>query len=146
MILLLLPILGTSAHAQKSGLRLVGSPAIQLNVVPSGLSSSTAQDKDSSTRLLWGKRKRRSKVTVSTFSPGQKFDLEIRAMRIKNGKAAPRIRLVDGMMDTDLIVNINKQKSGSARIQYVAKVSLEQGNTETEFADIHTVTFTITDQ
>ncbi len=146
LIMMILPFTGKNAQAQQSGLHLVGSPAIQLNVVPQGLASDVAEDRNNSTRLMWGKRKRRSKVTVSTFSPGQKFDLEIEARRTKNGKSTGSIKLVDGMMDTDLIVNINKKKSGSARIRYVAKAGIEQGNTETEFADVHTVTFTITDQ
>lgn len=139
---------GGEARAQswKSSLHIVGSPAIQLDARPQGFDSSVAQDEDDSTLLIWGRRKQKSKVTVSTFSPGQRFELTIEAASTRNGKSTGSIKLVDGMMDTDLIVNIQKKKAGLARLRYVANVTLEQGNTETEFADVHTVTYTITDQ
>lgn len=134
------------AQAQNASLILVGSPAVQLNALVSGFDSAVATDENDSTLLVWSKTKNKSKVTVSTFSPGQKFDLFVEATKTRSGKSTGRIKLVDGMMDTDLVVNIKKKKAGYAHIRYVTQVRIEQGNTESDFADVHTVTFTITTQ
>jgi len=111
-----------------------------------GATTQTAESTDDSTTLFWGRPGTRSKVTVSTFSPGQRFDLFVEAEGVRNGKSNGAVQLVDGMMDTDLIVNIKSRKWGSARLRYTASASVEQGSTSTDFSDVHTVTYTITDQ
>ena len=93
-------------------MQLVGSPNVQLTVQASGFSSDSAEDSDDSTALMWSQGSSRSKITVSTFSPSQKFDLFVEAEGVDNAQSAGRIQLVDGMSDTNLIVNVKKNKSG----------------------------------
>ncbi len=144
-LLLVLPA-PSGAQAQRSGLYLSGAPAIRLSARIGGIATSIARDSDDTTTLIWSGRKQSSKVTVSTFSPGQKFDLYVEATHSKNGKSVGRVKLVDGMMETNLIVSIKRKKMGSASLRYSVAASLEQGNTDTDLTDVHTVTYTITDQ
>ncbi len=132
--------------AQKTKLSLVGAPNIHLDARVSGVFESVAMDDDNSTELKWQGAKRHSKVTVSTFSPGQRFDLIIEATNTKNGVSSGQIQLRDGMMPTDLIVNLRRRKKGHSRIRYLVQASIEQGHTDLDVSDIHHISFTMTDQ
>jgi len=133
-------------NAQKTKLSLVGAPNVRLDARLSGTGDVAAVDEDDSTQLTWKGAKRRSKVTVSTFSPGQRFDLFVEATEARNGVASGQIQLRDGMMPTDLIVNISRKKKGTSRIRYLAQASIEQGHTSMDVSDIHHISFTMTDQ
>lgn len=130
---------------ESRSIQLVGSPNLQLTLSASGLGDDNAEDTDDSTVLMWSEGESRSKITVSTFSPGQQFDLYVEADDVDNGRGAGRVKLVDGMRDTDLVVGMNKNKSGSARIVYSARASVSDGNSQSGFSDVHTVTYTVTD-
>ena len=154
-ITLLLLLLPSGVHAQGNArgatdgdartMQLIGAPNVQLSIEPTALGSEMTEDSDDSTTLMWSRGQSRSKITVSTFSPGQQFDLYVEAVSVDNGQASGRIKLVDGMADTDLVVRLNKNKSGSARIVYTASASVSDGNSQTGFSDVHTVTYTVTD-
>lgn len=152
-ISLLALFLGTlvapQATAQWSGsknrsLYLWGSPAVQLEVDPSAMGDD-AEDSDQSTFLIWGRGNSHSKITVSTFSPGQQFDLFVEATDVNGAKSTGRIELRDGMQDTTMLTKVNKNKIGSARIVYTASASIENGSSEYGLSDVHTVTYTVTD-
>lgn len=134
-----------SGSAVSRSMQLVGSPSLQLSVSASGFGDEVAEDTDDSTVLIWSEGESRSKITVSTFSPGQQFDLYVEADDVDNGRSTGRIKLVDGMRDTDLVVGMNMNKSGSARIVYRARASVSDGNSQSGFSDVHTVTYTVTD-
>ncbi|NQV71836.1 hypothetical protein HQ496_01840 [bacterium] len=142
---LLLSPAGT-AHAQNNGLTIFGAPSIRLTPVFHSLSESVATAEDESSIISWGRTSSKSKVTVTTFSPGQRFALFVEAKNATNGKSKGRIGLVDGMKATDFIVNIANKRPGSATLFYLAEVRIEEGSTETEPTDIHSVTYTLTDQ
>lgn len=136
--------LATPASAQR--LMMLGSAAVQLSVSPSPYGGETYQDTDDSTQILWDETRSRSKVTVSTFAPGQTYRLYAEAVNVKRGKPAGRVALRDGMNDTDLIVNIRKGKAGFANIRYIAEAAITDESSETGASDQHTVTFTLTEQ
>ena len=125
-------------------LQLVGSPNVRLTL-EHGMTNGEAQDQDDTTELVWGKGGSRSKITVSTFSPGQQFDLFVEATSVTNAKQAGRVQLRDGMQDQTLLVDVKKNKIGSARIVYTASSTIEDGSTEYGLSDVHTVTYTVTD-
>jgi len=133
-------------QAQKSALNILGSPAIRLNPSFSSSLDDVARDSDDTTILRWGGGHAKSKISVSTFCPGQKFTLFVKASNLSRGTASGRRELRDGMSDVDLIYNISKGKKGTASLVYETEVRLEAGSTETDFADIHSVTYTFTDQ
>lgn len=131
--------------AQKNALYLVNFGTVNLDLSRTTAAGNLVPDEDSNTRLVWTEPSYRSKVTVSTFAPDQKFILTAEATRVKNGKSVGAVRLVDGMLDTDLIINIKKKKSGWARISYRAESSIQDGNSMDDGMDVHTVTFTLTE-
>lgn len=98
------------------------------------------------THLHWYKPNRQSKITVSTFCMGQLFTLQAEANNVKKGVSVGAVLLRDGMAATDFIVNIPPQENGHAKITYVASATLDQGNSVESGADVHTVTFTLTEQ
>jgi len=132
-----------SQSAQRE-IHLSGSPMIGLTLNPS-LVESVTTDQDDTTLLTWGEGNGRSKITVSTFSPGQQYDLVVEATEVDNARASGPITLIDGMQDRDLIVNVHKNKIGSARLVYTASTTIENGNSDTGSSDVHTVTYTVTD-
>ena len=131
-------------HGGAPTLQLVGSPNVRLTLEP-GMLSAEAGDQDDTTELVWGKGRSKSKITVSTFSPGQQFDLFVEALNVKNARNVGRVQLQDGMRDQTLLVNVKKNKIGSARIVYSASSTIEDGSTEYGLSDVHTVTYTVTD-
>jgi len=140
----LLGVLAAPASAQR--LMMLGGGAVQLSVEPSPYGGDAFQDTDESTRILWNQTEARSKVTVSTFAPGQTYRLYAEAVRVKRGTPVGRVELRDGMHDTDLIVNIQKKKAGFANIRYIAEATIGDASSETGLSDQHTVTFTLTEQ
>lgn len=136
----------SSVMAQNRGLTIFGSPSIQLTPVFHALGESVATAENDSSVLSWGRTRSKSKVTVLTFSPGQRFSLSVEAKKPTNGKSKGAIDLVDGMKATDLIYNIANKKPGSAVLIYRAEAHIDYGSTETDPSDIHSVTYTLTDQ
>jgi hypothetical protein len=131
--------------AQKNSLHLLSFGTVNLDLSRTTAGGDLADDEDSNTMLIWMKPSYKSKVTVSTFAPDQKFVLTIEAKKVKNGKSVGAIRLVDGMLDTDLIVDLKKDRIGRATIRYRAESNIESGNSVDDGMDIHTVTFTLTE-
>ena len=125
---------------------LSGAPNVRLDLRVDSFGDGVAVAENDDTLLTWTKAKKKAKITVSTFCPGQRFDLSVQALRLKNGKGAGTIALVDGMNDMDLIVGIKGKKTGSATIMYQTQVSIEEGHSEDDFGDTHTVSFTMTNQ
>jgi hypothetical protein len=137
----------SSAQRRDSGSRslyLWGSPNVQLEIDPTA-QGSEAQDEDDSTYLIWGRGSSQSKITVSTFSPGQQFDLFVEATGVSQAKSTGRIQLRDGMQETTLLTKVKKDKYGSARLVYTASASIESGSSEYGMGDVHTITYTVTD-
>jgi|GEM_PF-1545293 len=135
---------GGDSFSSARTLHLSGSPNVQLVLEPS-MNGNKAQDQDDTTQLVWGRGDTKSKITVSTFAPGQQYDLYVEATDVDNAKAAGKITLRDGMRDQVLLVNVKKNKIGSARLVYTASASIENGSSESGSSDVHTVTYTVTD-
>jgi hypothetical protein len=148
-ILLIAALLGAlaapdaAAQGRRARLLLLGSRNIRLNIQPgfSGAGSAT----DDRTNMLWLGASETTKMTVSTFAPGQKVALSVEAEGVTRGDATGVVQLVDGMADTDLIVNIPAGGIGFAGITYRAETSAEDG-IPPGGSETHTVTFTITEQ
>ncbi len=133
------------AAAQKNSLQLVNYGPVTLNLSRMMASGDLEAEDDSKTVLVWSRPMHNSKVTVSTFAPDQKFVLTVEAVKVKGGRAVGAVRLVDGMLDTDLIVGLKRKKHGRARIRYRAESAVEDGNSVDDGLDVHTVTFTLTE-
>lgn len=132
------------AQAQKSGIRLHGPPTVRFDMTPDATGTATSENAE--TRLMWNRPKTRSKITVSTVSPGQSHRLTVEAEDVKSGIATGAVQLVDGMPDTNLIVNLDDKSAGMARIRYIASTGGDQDKPASASSDSHTVIYTITDQ
>lgn len=98
---------------------------------------------DASTVLRWEGRRRPKKITVETSAPGQVYTLTAEVVGVTGrGMALPPVTLVDGMFPQDLVRDIKNKQDGQGFVQYTATVVPGQGAGE----DVHTVTFTLTDQ
>lgn len=88
------------------------------------------------------------KISVATICPGQHFTLSVLATNPSIGIAAPEVQLTDGMLGLDFITEIPPGLPflGFSTLQYTASATFEQGNSLELGDDLHTVTYTITDQ
>ena len=87
-----------------------------------------------------------SKITVSTSCPGQSFGLQVVAVSVPDGVAAPAVDLVNGMAAVDLITSIPAKPPTTQRsctLQYTATATFSQGNSTELGNDVHTITYTI---
>lgn len=87
-----------------------------------------------------------SKITVSTSCPGQSFNLQVVAVSVTDGVAAPAVSLTDGMASMDFITGIPATPPITFRtctLQYTASATFSQGNSLEQGNDVHTVTYTI---
>ncbi len=90
-----------------------------------------------------------TKITVRTTCPGQRFNLAVVASSVPVGTPAPEVSLIDGMFDVDLIVSIPPKPPNAnqtATLLYTASSTFAQGNSAELGNDVHTVTYTLTDQ
>jgi hypothetical protein len=121
---------------------LLGGP-IELHVDGSTVVGGESVASDASTLLLWVGRRRPKKITVETSAPGQVYALRVEVVgALGRGTAQPPITLVDGMSPQDLVRDIRNRQSGLGFVRYTASVAPGQESGE----DVHTVTFTMTDQ
>jgi hypothetical protein len=136
----LLLALATAPHAQS--MLLIGGP-VDLYVDGSTVVAGQSVATDASTMLQWEGRRRQKKITVETRAPGQVYTLRAVVVGLSgDGAAQPEVTLVDGMFAQDLVRDIKNKKEGRGFVQYTASVAPGQGIGE----DIHTVTFTLTDE
>lgn len=121
---------------------LLGGP-VELYVDGSTVVGGQSVASDTSTLLLWVGRRRPKKITVETNAPGQVYTLRVEVVgAIGRASAQPPVTLVDGMFPQDLVRDIRNRQSGVGFVRYTASVAPGQGSGE----DVHTVTFTMTDQ
>lgn len=97
---------------------------------------------DASAKLIWNRLRRPSKILVSTMAPGQQFGLSVEAERVKRGVAVGKVQLVDGMPSVELIVDAGLKRNGQCVLKYTASATPQQGIGQ----DVHTVTYTVTEQ
>ncbi len=95
--------------------------------------------------LRYRRQAQTSKITVRTSCPGQNFNLSVEAQGVTRGVAAPAVQLVNGMLDTDFIVNIPNSgfRQTTVTLLYTASATFAQGNSAEFGNDVHTVTYTI---
>lgn len=90
-----------------------------------------------------------TKITVRTVCPGQNFNLTVVATAVPYGVAAPTVNLINGMLDTDFITDIQVKPPNAnqtASILYTASATFAQGNSAELGDDVHTVTYTFIEQ
>lgn len=149
LLLLVLPA-AAPAGAQPLQLRL-GAPVNLVigadGVLPGG---GLAPAVNESTVLEWRPDRDISKIIVSTWAPGQSFSLTIEAFDVEGiGTPSSPIALVHGMMPQDLLRNLTRNppiNRSSASIRYTATAPQINGVPVQSGVDIHTVTFTLTEQ
>jgi hypothetical protein len=100
---------------------------------------------NTSTTLNYRRENFLTKITVTTFCPGQDFTLKVVATNVTAGTAAPEITLTHGMLAVDFITNIPRKppSTGSCTLRYTASATFAQGNSAEVGNDVHTVTYTI---
>lgn len=140
LLVAVLPLLQPAA-AQRLGLQ--GSSLVQLNISPDA--TGYGSDENADTRIRWRQVRNPSKVTVSTFAPGQTVRLTLDPENVVRGTPVGPVELTDGMPDADLIVNITERGAGSADLRYTAEINAEDG-LPPGGTERHTVIFTITEQ
>jgi hypothetical protein len=98
--------------------------------------------------LVYQKQNSIAKITVRTVCPGQNFNLEVTAINVTAGVAAPSVMLVNGNTAIDLIRDIPKsgKKDATCLLQYTASSTFSQGNSTEENNDVHIITYTIQSQ
>lgn len=130
----------------QTSIQIIGPPAVRLDPSWSFGNKEKATASDDSSTLQWEGGDQWAKISVSTFCPGQRYTLTVEARSAVNGDSEGAVNLVDGMRDTDLVVRVKKRKHGSAQLVYATEVLFEQGSTESSQSDIHSVTYTISEQ
>lgn len=136
----LLLVLATAPHAQS--MLLLGGP-VELYVDGSTVVAGQSVATDASTMLQWEGRRRPKKITVETQAPGQVYTLRVAIVGLSgDGMPQPEVTLVDGMFAQDLVRDIKNKKEGRGFVRYTASVAPGQAVGE----DVHTVTFTLTDE
>jgi len=114
-----------------------------INLSITGSSVIAGQDlmtvSDQSSTLLWGTNSSGKKVTVRTNLAAPKYSLKVAAINPTSGTAASEVTL--STTSTDFLLNIGRS-SGSCAIRYTALALASQGTG----SDVHTITFTITNQ
>ncbi|MGB6647310.1 MAG: hypothetical protein WBG01_02095, partial [Bacteroidota bacterium] len=103
---------------------------------------------NTSTIILWVNGTAARKISVATICPGQHFTLSVLATNTNGGIPAPEVQLTDGMLGVDFITDIPPRGAfiSWCTLGYTASATFEQGNSLELGDDLHTVTYTITDQ
>lgn len=141
----------TSAFGQTLNFNSGGGP-ITLTILSATAGSEPVDATDNSSEIYWDANFGvPAKMTVSTISPGQNFDLFLLLSVPDQGAAAqgvvqPEVQLVDGMLDTDLMTGIPSTlpgRQGFGILEYRATATVADG-TSTELGDdSHIVTITL---
>jgi hypothetical protein len=123
-----------------------GDAALNINTALPGQQPLPATS--TSSMILWINGTQARKISVATICPGQKFSLSVLATGVTAGVPAPEVQLADGMLGVDFITDIPPRGPflSWCRLGYTASATFEQGNSLELGDDIHTVTYTITDQ
>ena len=100
---------------------------------------------NTTTTLAYQKQNATAKITVKTVCLGQNFNLEVVAINVTAGVAAPTVLLLNGGPAIDFVRDIPKNgtKNQTCRLQYTASSTFAQGNSNELNNDVHTVTYTI---
>lgn len=140
-----------SAHAQELRFNSGGGP-INLTILSAIAGSEPVDASDNSSEIYWDANFGvPAKMTVTTISPGQNFDLFLLLSVPDQGAAAqgvvqPEVQLIDGMLDTDLMTGIPSSlpgRQGFGILEYRATATVADG-TSTELGDdSHIVTITL---
>jgi len=123
-----------------------GNPS--LDVITGTASGGIIPVTSSTARLQYRRSNVILKITVSTFCPGQHFNLTVEAINPTAGFAVPPVPLVTGAPDADFIMGIAPGGNGAQRagLEYVSSPTFDQGNSNELGDDIHTVTYTVVQQ
>lgn len=114
---------------------------VLLEVEPRANKSQT-RERDQSAQLAWSGPNEPAKITAETFCPGQRYELEVRAKGVKNGKANGWITLADGAWPMDIIRDVRADRSGKAKLEYRTTIYAS----DTAGADYHSVRYVMTAQ
>lgn len=120
-----------------------GSTTLTISTAIAGMQPNDATDNASG--LAWtASNGQGAKITTSTSAPGQSFSLFVTVDVTSGfGSSQGEVELTDGMLDTDLVINIPKKKSGTGTLTYRARATVSQGNSADDGDDVHTITYTI---
>lgn len=95
-------------------------------------------------RLIWGKQRETSKITVSMVRFGPDIRLTVEGVRAQNASPVGPVELDPGMPEMDFVVGIPRGLHGSVRLLYVADASTWSGDMSTSGVVEHVVTYTLT--
>ena len=150
---LVLALIGDVTSAAAQELRFEsGGGLITLNIVSAVAGSEPVEATDNSTEIYWDANFGvPAKMTVSTISPGQNFNLFLLLSVPDQGAAAqgvvqPEVQLLDGMLDTDLMTGIPSTlpgRQGFGILEYRATATVADGTSSELGDDSHIVTITL---
>ncbi len=136
--LIALAVFGLHAVAAAQTLAIHGGLQIELLMDPVYAPTAT----DESARMNWTKVSTLSKVTVSTYAPGQQYNLLVEAVNPKRATSMGEVQLSDGAPAMDLVRDIQTRGGGHADLRYTTHVTASESHGQ----DVHTITYTLTVQ
>ncbi len=136
--LIALVLFGLHASAASQTLAIHGG--LQIELVMDPVYAPTASN--GSARISWNKASTRSKLIVSTFAPGQRYDLSVEAENAKRAISTGEVQLSDGAPAMDFLRDVEARRAGHADLRYRTQVTANESTGQ----DVHTITYTLTVQ